>query len=346
MELRHPEMMSMTPSLTAPNDRANELHNRVCRIKIEEGADVRTTIMLRNIPNKLDWMTLKSLLDRICFGTYDFIYLRIDFKSGHNVGYAFINFVDIKGMLSMIDHVEHRGWPGYRSSKNAELSYATIQGRESLVQKFRNSSVMQQTPYCRPRLFVTKQEAWISKSIRKCGVEIDFPAPDNWSKFQRSIDSARTVGLFPPTGVQSTDRAHTSTFDRGTPRDMAHMYNQFGTLPASIGYTDDQKEYAEKMYGQQFGPAYAGNVGFENIPIRILVGYIGNPASAYARPSPGPIARPIGPQGQGYDDTPSMPGFGFAGPAYPAQEQGGLYGQEQGHIYGQFQGDFEDGGFE
>ncbi|KAF2242679.1 hypothetical protein BU26DRAFT_609975 [Trematosphaeria pertusa] len=37
-----------------------DAHNRVRREKIMDGTDVRTTIMLRNIPNKLDWMTLKG----------------------------------------------------------------------------------------------------------------------------------------------------------------------------------------------------------------------------------------------------------------------------------------------
>lgn len=240
-------------------------------------------------------MTLKALLDRICFGTYDFIYLRIDFKSGHNVGYAFINFCDIQGMLLMLKHVEGRGWPGYRSTKNAELSYATIQGREALVQKFRNSSVMQQTPYCRPRLFITKEEAWIVQNIRKTGVEIKFPDPDNWSKFQRSIDSARTVGLFPPTGAihQPVDRTHASAYDRGTPRDMVHMYNRYGTPPNFNVYSDIQKHEAETKYFEQFGPAQSGMVAFDNIPLCIVKGYIGNPQPGLIRAVPGPIERPV-----------------------------------------------------
>jgi hypothetical protein len=51
-------------------------------------------------------MALKNILDKFAFGTYDFVYLRIDFKSGCNVGYAFINFADANGMLSLIDRME------------------------------------------------------------------------------------------------------------------------------------------------------------------------------------------------------------------------------------------------
>jgi hypothetical protein len=52
------------------------------------------------------------------FGTYDFMYLRIDFKSGCNDGCAFINFADVTGMLSLIDRIERRLWPGFNSDKN------------------------------------------------------------------------------------------------------------------------------------------------------------------------------------------------------------------------------------
>jgi hypothetical protein len=31
-------------------------HNKVIRKRIDDGSDVRTTVMLRNIPNKMDWV--------------------------------------------------------------------------------------------------------------------------------------------------------------------------------------------------------------------------------------------------------------------------------------------------
>ena len=38
----------------------HDQHNRVRRERILNGEDVRTTIMLRNIPNKMDWVRMAS----------------------------------------------------------------------------------------------------------------------------------------------------------------------------------------------------------------------------------------------------------------------------------------------
>merc|ERR1712187_513583 len=53
-----------------------------------------TTVMMRNIPNNMTRGMLVDLLNTQGFvDTYDFVYLPVDFKSSHGLGYSFINFV-------------------------------------------------------------------------------------------------------------------------------------------------------------------------------------------------------------------------------------------------------------
>ncbi|KAF6820132.1 meiosis protein mei2 [Colletotrichum musicola] len=190
-------------------------HNHVDVNRIREGTDVRTTIMLRNIPNKVDQAMLKRIVDESSWGKYDFMYLRIDFANDCNVGYAFINFVD---PLDIIDFVNTRGnqrWNCFKSDKVAEISYATIQGKDCLVQKFRNSSVMLEAAHYRPKLFYTSN----GPVPELAGEEEPFPQPDNQSKMKRSCENAEHVGLFTPNAGQhfrDEQRRRRSQYDRGT----------------------------------------------------------------------------------------------------------------------------------
>ncbi|KAB8237861.1 putative meiosis protein MEI2 [Aspergillus alliaceus] len=201
--------------------------------RIRLGLDVRTTIMLRNIPNKIDQTMLKAIVDETSHGKYDFMYLRIDFANNCNVGYAFINFED---PIDIIDVIRKRAsWPNcFNSDKVAEVSYATIQGKDCLVQKFRNSSVMLEHPSFRPKIFHTG-------SGPLAGTEDRFPGPDNPSKMRRSIENAEHVGLFAPrVGQQYRDeqRRRRSQFDRGTTaaeREIVYVRTLTPKQPSAIG---------------------------------------------------------------------------------------------------------------
>lgn len=66
--------------------------------------------MLRNIPNSIQIHHLIKLLNDVMPGSFDFVYLRIDFNNGCNVGYGFINFVAPDFIRKFIDAVAYKRW--------------------------------------------------------------------------------------------------------------------------------------------------------------------------------------------------------------------------------------------
>ena len=225
--------------------------------KIENGQDVRTTIMLRNIPNRMTVQELKALLDVTSFGAYDFSYLRIDFEKGTNVGYAFVNFADPMNIIPFLDHYENKCWMA-GNRRMVEMSYATVQGFDCLVEKFRNSAIMSEYKDYRPKLWFTPETAAAENDV---GTEMTFPTPNNPSKSQRSHDNAGAIGLYAPHS-NNPARGRRSQWDRGTPSQLQeeayHNGSPFGgfamtraRMPFGQAPTFPLMQYRE--YGNQFG---------------------------------------------------------------------------------------------
>ena len=197
--------------------------NYIDRERVKEGIDVRTTIMVCNIPNEMTIDQFKSVVDSVCFGRYDFIYLRIDFAKNTNVGYAFVNFltpVDMMKFVDRFDGQEYIAGMGYHPKKGprlGEMAYATNQGQDSVIEKFRNSSIMCEYPGYRPKLFWSEDDAPDKALI---GKERAFPGVNNLSKHNRSKDNAAQIGLYPTKNRRSTPMVRNSQYDRGTPAQM------------------------------------------------------------------------------------------------------------------------------
>ncbi|GAB2299084.1 Protein MEI2-like 2 [Dionaea muscipula] len=121
--------------------------------KIASGEDARTTLMIKNIPNKYTSKMLLAAIDESHMGTYDFLYLPIDFKNKCNVGYAFINMLSPSHIIPFYEAFNGKKWEKFNSEKVASLAYARIQGRNALVAHFQNSSLMNEDKRCRPILF-------------------------------------------------------------------------------------------------------------------------------------------------------------------------------------------------
>ena len=229
--------------------------------KIMRGEDVRTTVMLRNVPNKMDVHELKNIIDATSYGKYDFSYLRIDFKNACNVGYAFINFVRPEFIIAFLQTYQNKPWNLYNSDKIAEISYATRQGTHCLIDAFRNSCVMEEHPDHRPKLWFTEDDG-----EHVTGKEKPFPTPNNMTKLQRSRANAETVGLFPPRGArpfaQFAEHGN-SLFDNGTPQALLYAQRAAGLgMPYQPSGSSNSSTYSGTQYGMQ--PFANGNQSMVN----------------------------------------------------------------------------------
>lgn len=139
------------------NNNGNQMDNKklyqLDLDKIRCGEDTRTTLMIKNIPNKYTSKMLLAAIDEQHKGTFDFLYLPIDFKNKCNVGYAFINMLSPSLIIPFYEAFNGKKWEKFNSEKVAALAYARIQGKTALVNHFQNSSLMNEDKRCRPILF-------------------------------------------------------------------------------------------------------------------------------------------------------------------------------------------------
>ncbi|XP_022632719.1 protein MEI2-like 1 isoform X3 [Vigna radiata var. radiata] len=150
-------MRNLYPRRNEPNtnNNADKKQYELDLGRILRGDDSRTTLMIKNIPNKYTSKMLLAAIDEQCRGTYDFLYLPIDFKNKCNVGYAFINMIDPGQIIPFHKAFNGKKWEKFNSEKVAVLAYARIQGKAALIAHFQNSSLMNEDKRCRPILFHT-----------------------------------------------------------------------------------------------------------------------------------------------------------------------------------------------
>ncbi|TFK73993.1 hypothetical protein BDN72DRAFT_789982 [Pluteus cervinus] len=168
-------MTSSTPRDTAVIHERNQLNIA----RIEDGQDTRTTVMIKNIPNKMTDKDLITFINNVCPRKIDFLYLRMDFQNGCNVGYAFVNFIYVQDLLKFAKAKLGERWNMFSSEKVLQMSYANYQGKEALVEKFKNSCIMDEKEAWRPKIFY-------SEPGPEQGLPQPFPAPTHLRRKERS----------------------------------------------------------------------------------------------------------------------------------------------------------------
>ena len=95
--------------------------------------DKRTTLIIRNIPNKYTIKLLTKEINQHFYGKYDVIYLPLDIINKTNLGYGFINFIDPIHIIYFYDEFIGKKWNNFNSDKKCNLAYAKIQGKNEIL---------------------------------------------------------------------------------------------------------------------------------------------------------------------------------------------------------------------
>ncbi|ODO03398.1 hypothetical protein L198_02245 [Cryptococcus wingfieldii CBS 7118] len=196
--------------------------NRVFPERIVAGLDHRTTVMIKDVPNKLSRQELVEILDEVVPSEFDFVYLRFDFKNCCNVGYAFVNFCSVSALVRFIQARVGKKWNMFSSEKVLQVSYADIQGKAALINKFKNSAVMSVVESWRPQIFYS------SGSMK--GQPEPFPVSDNLSLRERS--GAGFAGenfkmSWPDTANKIIQARHPATFSESHERPYEYAQTCF-----------------------------------------------------------------------------------------------------------------------
>jgi hypothetical protein len=137
-------------NLTSRADkRSRNIRCVINKDEIECGNDKRTTVMVCNIPNRY---TRDEVLDELdskpdLKGTFDFLYLPIDFKNNCNLGYAFVNMAAPKDVIRLYQRMHGAQWQlSVRSSKICKLKWGRVQGKDALLGHFRGTLHLSETP--------------------------------------------------------------------------------------------------------------------------------------------------------------------------------------------------------
>lgn len=91
----------------------------------------------KNIANRMTQEDLYHVLNSVVPGQFDFLYLRVDFANGNNLGYAFANFTSSAALLKFAQAKLGTHWFPNHSSKLVQMAFADHQGLPQLVQNFR-----------------------------------------------------------------------------------------------------------------------------------------------------------------------------------------------------------------
>jgi len=112
-----------------------------------QSPESRTSVMMRNLPNNYGRQMLLDLLETEGYGgSFDFLYLPVDFQSNSGLGYAFINFASSAVAEHFCQHFTGFNRWCMDSDKVCQVTWSdSLQGLTAHIERYRNSPVMHES---------------------------------------------------------------------------------------------------------------------------------------------------------------------------------------------------------
>ena len=123
------------------SEKEKEFEPNVDISKVLSLEDRRSTIMIKNIPNKFTREKLLGLIDKNFEGAYDLFIMPKDGNKNRNFGYAFVNFISSYYLPYFYYMFNGKKWTDTNSKKICEITYSKIQGRHELISHYPNKII-------------------------------------------------------------------------------------------------------------------------------------------------------------------------------------------------------------
>ena len=104
--------------------------------KILSLEEKRTTLIIKNIPNKFTKENFLYLFNKEFEGKFDLFLLPTDVNEKKNYGYSFINFIKTLDIIYFYYCFNGKRWPNTNSIKICEIEFSKIQGTHKMLKHF------------------------------------------------------------------------------------------------------------------------------------------------------------------------------------------------------------------
>ena len=101
--------------------------------------DNRTTLIIRNIPNKYNIQLLMKEINLKFSFKYDILYLPLNCNS--NLGFGFINFINPIHIIYFYYEFMNKKWKMFNNKKKCQIAYSKIQGRKDFIQYIQKNNI-------------------------------------------------------------------------------------------------------------------------------------------------------------------------------------------------------------